>query len=243
MSVTITGVYDEGAIEDTPLIGAKGFSVLIDTGDGKVLVDTGMRNRYLRHNLENLDVDPESIDALVITQYRQDNCGAVNGLLDMRETPLKVYATQQLFEQKRMLGRKMSVSEDNLSKVDPDLSDGWFEVIPGVEVTPYYDGERFVVVKGKRMTIVSGRGNAGPSVPMKAFYDRYGRYPDAYLGSVLLEKRKKDIAASYANEFDACGCKILYLNHATGRDGMLNLRTNLGLNGVNDYYVGSVYKG
>lgn len=243
MSITITGVYDEGAIEDTSLIGAKGFSVLIDTGDGKVLVDTGMRGRYLRHNLENLEIDPESIDALVITQHCKDNCAAINGLLDVRASVLKVYAPQQMFESKGMFGRKMAVSAENMSKVDPDTGDGWFEVIPGVEVTPYYDGERFVVVKGKRLTVVSGRGNAGPSIPLKAVYDRYGKYPDAYLGSVLLEKRKKDVAASYANEFDACGCKILYLNHATGRDGMLNLRTNLGLNGVNDYYVGSVYKG
>ncbi len=244
MAVTITGVYDEGAIEDAPLIGAKGFSVLIDTEDARFLVDTGLRGRYLRHNLENLEIDPESIDALIVTQLHPDNCAAVNGLLEARESPLKIYGPEQMFVPKKGLpiGRKMTVSEENMPKAVPDTDAGWIEIAPEVAVTPFIGGERFVLVKGKRLTLVSGRGAAGPAEPFKAVHDRFGRYPDAYLGSVLLEKKKKPVAASYANEFDACGCKVLYLNHATGRDGMLNLRTNLGLDGVNDFYVGSVYK-
>lgn len=245
MAITITGVYDEGAIEDTPLIGAKGFSVLIDTGDARFLVDTGLRGRYLRHNLENLEIDPESIDALIITQFHPDNCAAVNGLLEARESPLRIYGPEMMFIAKKALplGRKMAVTEENMSKAVPDTEDGWIDVSPEVSVTPFIDGERYVLVKGKRLTLVSGRGVTGPAAPLKAVYDRIGRYPDAYLGSVLLEKKKKPVAASYASEFDASGCKVLYLNHATGRDGMVNLRTHLGLNGVNDFYVGSLYKG
>jgi hypothetical protein len=34
----------------------------------------------------------------------------------------------------------------------------------------------------------------------------------------------------------------LYINHCVGRDGMVNLRVHLGLDGVNDFYVGNVYQ-
>ena len=243
MSVTITGVYDEGAMEDTPLIGAKGFSVLIDDDGRRILVDTGLRGRYLKHNLENLEVDPESIEAVIITQAHPDNSRGLDGLLDSRASPLKVYAPAGLYGGKGgLFTRSVGISDENRPKADIDVSDGWIEVTPDITVTPYFDGERFVAVKGRRLTVISGRGTAGPSAALDAVKDRFGRYPDAFLGSVLLEKAKKPVAEAYADVFRASGCGLLYLNHATGRDGMVNLRTHLGLKGVEDFYVGSVFK-
>lgn len=243
MAVTITGVYDEGAMEDTPLIGAKGFSVLIDDDGRRVLVDTGLRGRYLKHNLENLDVDPESVEAVVVTQAHPDNSRGLDGFLDMRASAVKVYAPAGLYDSKcGLLGRSVGISDENRPKADIDVGEGWIEVTPSVTVTPYVGGERFVVVKGKRLTVISGRGASGPSAALEAVRDRFGRYPDAFVGSVLLEKAKKPVAEAYANDFLASGCGMLYLNHSTGRDGMVNLRVHLGLKGVEDFYVGSVFR-
>ena len=54
MGAVITCIYDEGSLEDTPLIGAKGFSVMVERDGRRVLFDTGLRDRYLKHNMENL---------------------------------------------------------------------------------------------------------------------------------------------------------------------------------------------
>lgn len=247
METVITCVYDEGALEDTPLIGAKGFSVLVDADGKRVLFDTGLRDRYLKHNLENLDIDPESISAVVISQDHPDNCRALDGFLSERKSPVDVYAPSGTYDGKKgIFSGSVGVSDENRGKMNLITDDGWIEVVPGVTITPYTDTngyrERFLVVKGRRSNVVSGRGVGGPANVLQMHFDRYGRYPEAFIGAVLLEKKKKPVAEQYATEFSSCGVTILKLNHCTGRDGMTNLRTHLGLHGVDEFYVGSEYK-
>lgn len=248
MEATITSVYDEGSLEDTPLIGAKGFSVMVERDGKRVLVDTGLRDRYLKHNMENLEIDPESIDAVVITQAHPDNCRALDGFLDMRESPIDVYAPEGLYSGKKgMFSNSVGITDENRAKVNLKGSEGWFEVVPGITVTPTQrsekGSERFLVVEGRRLTVISGRGISGPAWVLDAVKDRFGKYPDAFVGAVLLEKKKKPVAETYAVDFTSRNVGTLYLNHCVGRDGILNLRTQLGLSGVDEFYVGTVYKG
>ena len=104
----------------------------------------------------------------------------------------------------------------------------------------YDDGysEAFLVVEGKHLTIVSGRGVKGPAEVIDMVRRRFNRQVRAFYGSVLLEKRKKPVAESYAKTFEQEGVTDLYLNHCTGLSGMTNLRVHLGLKGVKDMYVG-----
>ncbi len=237
-------VYDEGSVVDTPLIGAKGFSMLIESGGKRVLFDTGLRDRYLSHNLEYLEIDPASIDAVVVSQSHPDNCRAINALLDRRSEPVDVYAPSGLYAGKKgVLSKSAGLSDENREKVRLHDLEGWFEVAPDVWVTPpiaYADGyrEAFVVIDGKRLTIVSGRARDGPGPVLDAVRQRFGRDARSFVGAILLEKVKKPVAEAYAQELDACGCTDLHLNHCTGRDGMTNMRVHFGLTGVDEFYVG-----
>ena len=78
---------------------------------------------------------------------------------------------------------------------------------------------------------------------MDFVFQRHNRYPDAFIGAVLLEKKKKPVAEAYATDFSSRNCNIIRLNHCVGRDGMTNLRVHLGLHGVEEFYVGTVYQG
>ncbi len=68
MTAKITCAYDEGSIPGTSLIGAKGTSMLVEKDGKKILFNTGLRDRYLSHNMDYLDIDPESIDMVVVSQ-------------------------------------------------------------------------------------------------------------------------------------------------------------------------------
>ena len=100
MEARITCVYDEGALENTSFIGAKGTSFLIDIGGKRVLFDTGLRNKYLLHNLEYLEVSPDSIDAVVVSQSHPDNCRALDALVGARTAPVDVYCSAGLYNGK-----------------------------------------------------------------------------------------------------------------------------------------------
>lgn len=242
--VRVLCVYDEGSVVDTPLIGAKGFSVLVESEGRRVLFDTGLRDRYLMHNLEHLDIDPASIDLVVVSQSCPDNCRAINGLLDARDVPLDILAPEGLYSgRKGMLSKSAGLSDENREKARLRPISGWEEVAPKVWVTPQIasdDGyaESYLAIEGSRLAVISGRGHAGPAPALSAVRGRFGRDVRTFVGAVLLEKRKKPIAQAYASDFDSYGCTDLHLNHCTGRDGMTNLRTHFGLKGVDEFYVG-----
>lgn len=247
---TIKCVYDEGSKPNTPLIGAKGTAFLIEHDGKKVLFDTGLRDRYLIHNIENLDIDPDSIDSVVISQTHPDNARALNGLLSIRTKPVEVYAPSGLYdEKKKMLSSKPSISDENREKAifkDPSVSD-WTVVFPGICLSPRFTGpdgyaESYLVVGDRSLAVISGRGSYGPEDILTETEAHFGKTPKAFIGSVLLEKKKKPLADAYAASFAAHKIQDLYLNHCTSRDGVTNLRVNLGLSGVNDFYVGMEYK-
>lgn len=240
---TIRCVYDEGAIEDTPLIGAKGTSFVIESEGRRLMFDTGLRHRYLIHNLEHLEIVPDSIDAVAISQTHPDNCRALNGFLSAREGSVPIYCPPGVrVGSSGLFGRK-GISEENAHKADFIDFEGWVEVIPKVWLSPpmeYTNGysEMFLVVDGKRLAVISGRCVAGPDVILAETASRFGRKPTVFVGSVLLVRKMKEEAARYANQFLDAGVADIYLNHCTSPEAMTNLRLTLGLKGVKEFYVG-----
>ncbi len=241
----ITSVYDEGAKENTSLIGAKGFSTMIETGTGeRILFDTGMRGRYLSHNLDCLGISPDSIGCVVISQNRPDNCGGLGGLLKERTSPADVYTDGGMFQKTGFFGK--SLSELIKAKAVIKNEQGWITVAPGVHRTPFFDTkagrESFMVLeKPDSLAIISGFGAEGPETVLSSAESRFGKKISAFIGSVYLEKSKKQTAEEYADSLRTHGVRDIYLNHSVGRNGITSVRTVLGLAGVKDFYAGYVY--
>jgi phosphoribosyl 1,2-cyclic phosphodiesterase len=53
--------------------GSRGNAFLIETEDARLLVDAGFSGRELARRLEALDVDPESVDGVVVTHEHRDH--------------------------------------------------------------------------------------------------------------------------------------------------------------------------
>lgn len=245
MSVKITCVYDEGSQPYTSLIGAKGTSMIVEKDGKRVLFNTGLRDRYLHHNMECLNIDPESIDAVVISQSNPCASGALNGLLKYRESSIDVYCPEGLYGDKSFIKRSTSLTESSREKVVFHDIGTWQDVFDGITMTPYiYDdkgyGETFLVVsQGLKAAILSGRCSCGPAKVIGEVEQHADMKIKAFLGPVLLEKKKKPVAAAYAQSLSQI--PDLYINHCVGKDGMVNLRVNLGMDNVKDFYVGDTY--
>jgi len=61
--------------------GEHGLAMLIETGDRRVLFDTGQSGTVLMHNLKTMDVEPQSIDAIAISHAHYDHTGGLAALL------------------------------------------------------------------------------------------------------------------------------------------------------------------
>ena len=93
----VTVVYENHAGFRKGLLGAHGFSALVEHGGTRVLVDTGTDGKVLLNNMRELGIDPDSIDFLFITHGHYDHTGGLKALLESRAEPLRVIAHPGIF--------------------------------------------------------------------------------------------------------------------------------------------------
>lgn len=242
----ITCIYDEGALEGTSFIGARGFSVLIETDGEKTLFGLGRRARYLSNNLFEAGVDPETVARVVISHGHIDHWGALPAVFRGRESPIDVYAPVSAWGEKKLLGSTgISVAEEDAGKFIRQDVCGWTQLSEHLFVSAplgFYKGEGeevFVVLKSKNgPVLISGCCHCGLDHVFEAVREKFGAYPVAVIGGLHIGEKKDKLADVYADYLKTIGCRHLYLNHCTGVYGIGRLRVTLGLNGVNDFYVG-----
>ncbi|MBP2030146.1 7,8-dihydropterin-6-yl-methyl-4-(beta-D-ribofuranosyl)aminobenzene 5'-phosphate synthase [Methanohalophilus levihalophilus] len=84
----LTVVYDNKT--NGSLQSGWGFSCLVEQEDKKVLFDTGWDGQAVLDNLGQLEIDPETIDILVLSHHHWDHIGGLSHILHAARN-LKVY--------------------------------------------------------------------------------------------------------------------------------------------------------
>ena len=81
-NMKLTIVYDNDVYKkDIGLKSDWGFSCLIETGEETILFDTGAKGRLLLYNMKKLDIDPSSINKIVISHEHWDHNGGLESLI------------------------------------------------------------------------------------------------------------------------------------------------------------------
>jgi 7,8-dihydropterin-6-yl-methyl-4-(beta-D-ribofuranosyl)aminobenzene 5'-phosphate synthase len=96
----ITCIVDNAVQSSSRLWGEHGLAFLVEIGDGRVLFDTGQSGTVLLHNLDVLEIEPESIDALAISHAHYDHTGGLPALLERTRPGLPLYAHPDLFRER-----------------------------------------------------------------------------------------------------------------------------------------------
>jgi len=244
MQAKILCVYDEGAVEEKPYIGAKGLSLLVDVDGQRVLFDTGMRPRYLTHNLSYLDIKADSIGMVVISHAHKDHFGGLEGLLLEKQTHTDILLPASAIGSKGMFkSNGVCISQEFKDKVDVKTVEDWVQISDNLFMTPpvKYEGgdECFLVLRSKKGPVVlSGCSHCGVEAVIKLVEERFGTTPKAYIGGINLKKKEKKRGQAIAGTLKEAGCLDLSLNHCTSPEGITEMRVCLGLEGVKNFYVG-----
>ena len=241
MQANVISVYDECALEDTPMIDAKGISVLIEVDGERVLFDTGMRGRYLIGNLGNLDVKPESIDKVVISHNHKSNVNGLGKLLDQREGLLDVFVNSQFSQRKKLFGRP-AYSEERSDKMAVHEMGGNTQITEHLTaVGPFGQLEEYFLVLETRdgPVVFSSCYHCGTSCVMEAVKGLTGRNPFCLIGGIHVPKANQQAMDPTAEVFRKYGSPRLYLNHCAYPNGIIHLRVHFGLNGVKNFYAGT----
>jgi 7,8-dihydropterin-6-yl-methyl-4-(beta-D-ribofuranosyl)aminobenzene 5'-phosphate synthase len=79
--VTLISVYDNYQV-NTGLKTAWGFGTIVKTPKEILLFDTGGNSEILLFNMEKMDIDPQSIDKVIISHIHGDHIGGLKGFLE-----------------------------------------------------------------------------------------------------------------------------------------------------------------
>lgn len=93
-------VVDDAVQRSSPFWGEHGVAFLIETEDGRVLFDTGQSGTVLLRNLELLEVDLATIEALAISHAHYDHTGGLPALLGRLRPGTPLYANPDLFRER-----------------------------------------------------------------------------------------------------------------------------------------------
>jgi 7,8-dihydropterin-6-yl-methyl-4-(beta-D-ribofuranosyl)aminobenzene 5'-phosphate synthase len=88
----LTIVYDNKALP--PLRSGWGFSCLVENG-ARILFDTGADSSILLGNMRQLEIDPKTIDTVVLSHNHSDHTGGLKGFLRANEDKAKVYSPKE----------------------------------------------------------------------------------------------------------------------------------------------------
>ncbi len=137
----LTIIVDDRAQAGSPFRAEHGASFAIERQGRTVLFDAGGSSEVLLHNLAAAGVEPEGIEALVLSHGHNDHTGGLGGLVE-RAPGLVVYAHPDLFRERfsksdtgpRLVGPPFTASELE-GRALFRLSSEPQEVIPGVWTT------------------------------------------------------------------------------------------------------------
>jgi len=135
-------VVDNTVQRASHMWGEHGLAFLIEAGDQRVLFDTGQSGTILLHNLEVLELDPATIDAIVLSHAHNDHAGGLSELMDHVRPGIQLYAHPDIFRERfskkdgETRNKAFSTTRQALeAQFDLRLSAEPQEVIPGVWTT------------------------------------------------------------------------------------------------------------
>jgi 7,8-dihydropterin-6-yl-methyl-4-(beta-D-ribofuranosyl)aminobenzene 5'-phosphate synthase len=179
----LTCVVDNSVRTASSLWGEHGLAFIIETGDGKILFDTGQSGTVLLHNLRKLKEEPKDISAIVLSHGHYDHTG---GLISVLESTcgLPVIAHSSVLEERFAMRRKkaprsigIQFGAKKLSKwADLRLGKKAVEVLPGLWTTGTIYNRQFPEGRSPKHVV-----------------PRTGQYvPDPYLDDLSLVWKSED---------------------------------------------------
>jgi 7,8-dihydropterin-6-yl-methyl-4-(beta-D-ribofuranosyl)aminobenzene 5'-phosphate synthase len=114
-------MVDDAVQPSSPFRGEHGLAFLVETEGGRMLFDTGQSGSVLLHNLELLDVDPATIDAVAISHAHHDHTGGLPALLGHLRPGTPLYANPDLFRE-RFSRRRSKPQRVGLSMTGAELA-------------------------------------------------------------------------------------------------------------------------
>lgn len=216
----LTVLYDNIA-GDPQLKSDWGFAALVEYGGHTLLFDTGANGSILLDNMRQLSVDPQSIEAVILSHADYDHTGGLQALLDTGVRPT-VYAPSTF-------GGSLKQQVSNQTQV-VEVTDA-VEVIPGIHTTRPVGAkkeEALVVETGDGAVVITGCAHPGVAEMVRQAQAVTGGKVAYLVGGFHLYQTPRGMLP--ITEVHQLGVDKVLPAHCTGDDAIALFRTEYGEN-------------
>lgn len=224
----LTIVFDNTTTNPQNLEGW-GFAAVVDYGDHRLLFDTGGSGSVLLDNLRLVDVDPATIEAVILSHQHYDHTNGLQALLDTGIHPI-VYAPAEFTSAfKRQVEAKTTLVE-----VDEAV-----EIVPGVHTTRPIGRvveEALVVETGDGAVVITGCAHPGVVAIVREAQKVTGSPITLVVGGFHLGSATKGEVSSIIDELRQLGVQKVMPCHCTGDDAIALFQSTFG----DDFIAGGV---
>ncbi len=108
--------------------GSSGNSLFVETENTKILIDAGMSCKKIEEALHSIEVDPSSINAILVTHEHSDHVKGISTISKKFDIP--VFATKETFEAMPSQTEKLSQKNINFFNISEKFHIGDLEILP-----------------------------------------------------------------------------------------------------------------
>lgn len=122
--------------------GSKGNCTFLESNNTRILIDAGINYNRIKKTLENIDVNPNTIDGIIITHTHSDHIGGLASVVKKISSP--VFIKEELYKDIKKI-----IPEDNIVVVEEKftINDFDIEVINASHDVPAFG---FIINDGKK---------------------------------------------------------------------------------------------
>jgi 7,8-dihydropterin-6-yl-methyl-4-(beta-D-ribofuranosyl)aminobenzene 5'-phosphate synthase len=216
----LTIVFDNTTTNPQNLEGW-GFAAVVDYGDHRLLFDTGGSGSVLLDNLRLVEVDPATIEAVILSHQHYDHINGLQALLDTGIHPIVYVPAEFTSAFKRQVEAKTTLVE-----VDDAV-----EIVPGVHTTRPIGSiveEALVVETGDGAVVITGCAHPGIVAIVREAQKVTGSPIALVAGGFHLGSASKSQVSSIIDELRQLGVQKVMPCHCTGDDAIALFRSAYG---------------
>ncbi|MCF8359145.1 MAG: MBL fold metallo-hydrolase [Prolixibacteraceae bacterium] len=240
----------ENMVVKSGLVAEHGLSFMIDTGQAKILFDTG-QTRLFAQNAQKLGYEISSVDMAVISHGHYDHTGGLAHFIETNETA-PVYIKKEAFNLKTSIDKYNGISPViNSGNKRFRFIDGVSELAKNVFVFPFvenyfpidrhFDGfyieengalkpddfsdELFlVIVSGNALTIISSCSHTGITNMVETARLHFNLPVKRVVGGFHIKNSEKKVVDHIVHHFNTVGIEEIFTCHCTGIDQFVELK-------------------
>jgi 7,8-dihydropterin-6-yl-methyl-4-(beta-D-ribofuranosyl)aminobenzene 5'-phosphate synthase len=226
-SITVVGEHLQGTSK-TGVSESGGISTLVVFRGKAILFSNGGDDSSLAQNLENLQLEPSQIQAVVLPHNRQDQLRALPDVLTAIETPPKVYVPGPVTQE--ILQRYPTADVVPVTKPTGVLPDAWLVGPMQLEYGGQTIAEQVLVLdRDDGLVVIVGCSHPGIVSVVELVRKVFGYQTIKLIaGSIDLQKTSKKEIREISLRLQQMGVKKIALSRCTGKPALKIFRQEWG---------------